>query len=128
MTLNRFCWGLGFFLVAAAVYICLLPGPEVPRAFMFGDKINHVLGHAVLAAYFTGLVARKSWWKIFVCLLLLGVAIEFAQSAMHLGRQADYRDVLANGLGAAFGLLVGRLGLWRWTQWAIEFVRMRPSR
>ena len=64
--------------------------------------------------YFTGLVPRRGWWKIFVFLLLLGVAIEFAQYYMHAGRDGDPRDVVANCAGAALGLLLARLGLARW--------------
>lgn len=118
MTLRGFWWMLGFLLVGAAIYVCLLPFDDVPQPFNLTDKANHVIGHAALAVYFTGLVAHRSWWKIFVCLLFLGVAIELAQNLMHVGRQADFRDVLANLLGAALGLLLGWIGLSRWTQWA----------
>ena len=56
------------------------------------------------------------WWKIFVFLLLLGAGIEFAQYFMHVGREGDVRDVLANVAGAALGLLLARLGLARWPE------------
>jgi VanZ family protein len=127
MTLNRFWWALGFLLVAAAVYVCLVPFQELPHPFELGDKANHLIGQAALAAYFSALVARRSWWKIFALLLLLGVGIEVAQNLMHVGRQADVRDVLANCAGAALGLLLGWAGLSRWTQWASRLMGMRAA-
>jgi VanZ family protein len=123
----KFWWGLGLVLVAVATYYCLVPADEIPGAFDFNDKINHVLGHGLLAIYFTGLVARPSWWKVFVFLLVFGVAIEFAQYYMGLGRQGDARDVLANCTGAALGLLLARLGLSRWTQWAAWLLGRRVT-
>jgi VanZ family protein len=114
----KFWWGLGVLLVIVAIYYCLVPNEEIPRAFDLNDKLNHVLGHGLLAIYFAGLVARRSWWKVFALLLALGVGIEFAQHYMGLGRQGDVRDVLANCTGAALGLLLAGLGLWRWTHWA----------
>jgi VanZ family protein len=115
--MNKFLWVMGAFFVGIAVYLCLVPEQELPGAFEFNDKLNHVFGHAAMAAYFSGLVPRRSWWKIFVFLLLLGIAIEVAQHYMQWGRQGDYRDVIANALGAVLGLLLGRLGLSNWPQW-----------
>ena len=123
----KFWWGLGVLIVGAAIYYCLAPMPDIPSAFEFSDKLSHILGHAAMAVYFSGLVARRSWWKIFVSLLLLGVAIEFAQHYTHWGRQGDFRDVLANSVGAALGLLLGRLGLARWPDWVGRVVGLKTS-
>jgi VanZ family protein len=118
MNLRRVWWALGGVLVAAAIAVCLVPGEEVPTAFELNDKLSHLVGHGGLALYFTGLVPRRSWWKIFVFLLLMGVSIEIAQYYMHQGREADPRDVVANSIGALLGLAVGRLGVSRWTEFA----------
>jgi VanZ family protein len=114
MTLRTLWWVLGGVIVTAAVAVCLVPNDDLPRSFSLNDKVSHVLGHALMAGYFSGLVARGRWWKIFVFQLLLGAGIEVAQSAMHVGRQADLTDVLANCVGAGLGLLAGRLGVERW--------------
>jgi glycopeptide antibiotics resistance protein len=74
------------------------------------------LGHGALAAYFTGLVPRRHWWRIFLYLMLFGVAIEVAQYCMHAGRNGDPRDLLANVAGVSLGLLVGWMGLARWPE------------
>ena len=123
--LTRLWWGLGVVLVGLALFICLLPGPELPQALDFNDKLSHLAGHGALAAYFTGLVARRSWWKIFVALLAFGIAIEFAQYFMHAGRHGDPRDVLANSCGVLLGLTLGWLGLSRWTAWAAWLLGQR---
>jgi VanZ family protein len=120
-------WGIGALAVAVAVVVCLVPTQELPRAFDINDKLNHVFGHTLLAVYFAGLVARPAWWKVFVFLLVLGVGIEFAQHYMHMGRHGDVRDVIANSLGAALGLLVARLGLARWPEWIGRLVGQKAS-
>ncbi|MEJ0084296.1 MAG: VanZ family protein [Pseudomonadota bacterium] len=127
LILTRLWWGLGFMFVGLAVYVCLLPGEELPMAFNFNDKLSHLAGHGALAAYFTGLVARRSWWKILLGLLALGIAIEIAQYFMHAGRHGDPTDVIANSCGALLGLLLGWLGLSRWTQWMAWLLGQRRA-
>lgn len=125
MTLNRGLWALGVCIVVLAIYVCLIPGRELP-VFEWNDKVSHLAGHGLLALYFSGLVVRRSWWKIFLFLLLLGSAIEFAQYSMHAGREGDPRDVVANSIGALIGLAVGWLGGSRWPQlvaWTLRLGR-----
>jgi VanZ family protein len=124
MTLSRFWWSLGAVIVALAIYLCLIPGRELPAAFEWNDKTSHLVGHGLLALYFSGLVARRSWWKIFLFLLLLGSAIEFAQYSMHAGREGDPRDVVANAIGSLLGLAAGWLGGARWPQLAAWVLRL----
>jgi VanZ family protein len=118
MTLMRVWWALAVVLVLAAMYVCLMPMPPIPKGFDLGDKAWHILGHTGLAVYFTGLVERRGWWKIFVFLLAFGISVEFAQHHMNMGRQGDWRDAVGNAVGDLLGLLLGWLGLSRWTQWA----------
>jgi len=129
MNLLRFLWGFGALLVVLAIVACLVPGHEIPKSFELNDKVSHLVGHGALALYFAGLVPRRSWWKIFVFLLLLGIAIEFAQYYMHVGREGDPRDVLANSLGVIIGLLLGWFGLARWPEllaWMLGQRRAAP--
>ena len=129
MNLPRILWWLGWFWLALAVVVCLVPGHELPTRFEVNDKVSHLLGHGALALYFAGLVPRRSWWKLFVGLVLLGVAIEFAQYFMRVGREGDPRDVVANSLGVVLGLVLGWLGLARWPElvaWALGQRRATP--
>jgi VanZ family protein len=125
MKFARFWWGFGVVLVLAAVIVCLVPARELPGAFEVSDKFSHLAGHGVLALYFAGLVSRSRWWKIFAFLLLLGAGIEFAQYTMQVGREGDPRDIVANSAGAAMGLLLARLGLERWPEFAARLLGQR---
>ena len=129
MNLTRILWGFGWVLVAVALAVCLVPGHELPTSFEFNDKVSHLVGHGALALYFAGLVPRRSWWKVFISLLLFGVAIEIAQYFMHVGRDGDPRDVLANSSGVLLGLALGWLGLARWPEllaWVLGQRRATP--
>jgi VanZ family protein len=122
----RWWWGLGCLLVGSAVLVCLVPGQDV-QGLEINDKLSHLIGHGAMAAYFSGLVPRRSWWKIFVFLLLLGGAIELAQYSMQVGREGDVRDLVANSCGAVLGLALGWLGLARWPQWAERLLGHRVA-
>jgi glycopeptide antibiotics resistance protein len=127
MNLQRVWWSLGALIVGAALVVCLMPMNEVVAPFEWNDKTSHLVGHGLLAVYFAGLLPRRGWWKIFVFLLLFGVAIEFAQHFMHMGREGDPRDVAANSAGAALGLLAARLGLSRWPDLAAWLLGRRAT-
>lgn len=127
MNLQRVWWALGVLLLIAAVVVCLVPIQEIPRSFEWNDKSSHLVGHGTLALYFSGLVPRRSWWKIFVYLLLMGVVIEFAQYYMHWGRFGDPRDVFANATGSVLGLAIGRLGGDRWPEFAAWLLGRRAT-
>jgi glycopeptide antibiotics resistance protein len=48
--------------------------------------------------------------------LIFGALIEVAQYYMHLGRNGDPRDLVANIVGVTLGLLLGWLGVSRWPE------------
>jgi VanZ family protein len=127
MNLTRAWWALGALLVVAAAVVCLIPPNEMPKEFELSDKVSHLVGHGALALYFSGLVPRRGWWKIFVFLVLFGITMEFAQYYMQAGREGDPRDVIANSLGAALGLLVGWFGLARWPDLAAWLLGRRTT-
>jgi VanZ family protein len=116
MNLARIEWGFGIFLLLAAAVVCLIPSREIPMAFDLNDKLSHMIGHAALAAYFSGLVPRRRWWKILLSLIAFGIAIELAQHFMQWGRNGDARDLVANTIGTCGGLLAGFLGVSRWPE------------
>ena len=126
MNLNRVWWILGFVLVGVVVFVCLLPGRDVPHTLL-SDKANHFIAHFALTAWFAGLVPRRGWWKVFVALALLGISIEIAQGLMHEGRESDPLDVVANCTGAFAALVVSWLGLARWPEFAAWLLGRRAA-
>ncbi len=122
MNLRRFWWMVGVVLVVVATVLCLTPGKEIPKAFEVNDVISHFVGHGTLALYFAGLVPMRRWWKIFAFLLAFGISVEFAQYYMNVGRQGEVKDVFSNAAGALLGLLVARLGLYRWPEWSARLL------
>ena len=96
---------LGLLLIAIT-WLALTPAPP-PDADLGWDKANHLAAFGSLA--FCGVWAFCQWprqwpWLV-LALLAYGVGIEIAQSFMP-PRQADWHDVVADGLGIALGLLV----------------------
>jgi VanZ family protein len=126
MTLNRFWWIVGFVLVALVVFVCLIPGRDLPSTPL-NDKANHFIAHFVMCAWFAGLVPRRKWWQVFAGLAALGIGIEIAQGLMHEGRQSDPLDVVANCTGALVALGASWLGLARWPELAAWVLRRKAG-
>jgi len=97
--------GLWCLAVAVVAVASLTPPPpmELPRN---GDKVEHLLAYALLAAGAVQIFApgRRLWW-VGAGLVLMGVLLELAQGAFTTTRLADPRDALANTLGVLLGLL-----------------------
>ncbi|MBM5570839.1 MULTISPECIES: VanZ family protein [Deefgea] len=88
-------WTLGIWIGS----LMPMSGPSIEN----GDKIQHFIGYGVLA-----LLAQLIWHqprKIWLGATLMGVAVEFAQ-ALTPYRSFDTHDMLANSIGAVFGLLL----------------------
>lgn len=100
-------------LYAAAVgvllWLTLSPADELPKVTLW-DKAEHALAWFVLTA--TGLVlAPRRPRAIVAFALALGVLVEVLQGTMELGRDADWRDVVADSVGVAVAFALFRLGL-----------------
>lgn len=106
---------IGWMLIALSILVCLLPGNKLPNTGA-NDKVAHSLVYALLMLWFAGIYPRSRYVLIAFGLFLMGVAIEWAQGAMHLGRVSDTRDVIANSGGIILGLIIALLGLGGWAQ------------
>ncbi|MFY0992785.1 VanZ family protein [Halomonas sp. C05BenzN] len=92
--------------VVAALLIAigsLAPGSEMPETLPW-DKANHFVGYAGLAGL-VGLAGVRLPFA-FAVVVLYGIAVEYAQIPVPGRTGGDWWDILANGLGAAFALLV----------------------
>jgi VanZ family protein len=94
-------WALA---VLAAIAVELLPAMFLPRVPVGGDKLEHVLGYALLAFAAGQVFARRAWVRVGLGLVLLGVLLEVAQGTLTATRSADLGDALANGIGVLLGL------------------------
>jgi VanZ family protein len=108
--------GLGWAAVVFAIVVCLIPVSKLPAANV-SDKTEHFAAYLLLSLWFAGIYPRARYWIIAIGLCVLGVLIEVAQGAMHLGRHADAMDVVANSTGIVAGLTLCWLGLGGWAQW-----------
>jgi VanZ family protein len=104
---------IGWTLVVGCLYVSLMPVRSLPHTGV-SDKIEHAGAYALLALWFAGLYPRSRYVIIGIGLFMMGVTIEWAQGAMHLGRQSDYRDVIANTIGIVAGLVLAALWLGGW--------------
>lgn len=107
-------WALGWLLVAGVVVGSLLPGnlaPDLPVR----DKLLHAGSYLLLMVWFSGLYNRERHLLIAALLLMLGLALDFAQSASP-GRSFELADVAANASGILAGLLLARFALANWCQ------------
>jgi VanZ family protein len=96
------------------LYITLAPGDDVPGVDLIWDKAEHALAWAVL----TGaglLLSTKRRWAIGVFAFGFGAAVEVAQAVMPLGRDGDWRDLLADTTGIVVAYLVW--AVWRRLGW-----------
>lgn len=92
--------------VVAAVTMALLPDPPPLPIDRYGDKMQHMLAFAVLAAL-SGLAFPKARLiRIGERLSFLGALIEVLQSIPAVHRDCDIRDWIADTLAIAATLLV----------------------
>lgn len=117
---------IGWGLIIAAIVVCLLPGQSLPTTNI-SDKVEHAGLYAFLTIWFAGLYPRNRYLLIAGALVVLGIGIEIAQGAMHLGRTADIRDVFANSIGIMIGLVLAFAGLGGWAQWIDGWTRGREA-
>lgn len=91
--------------VAVVVIGSLVPAHDLPKVPSGFDKLEHFGAYAVLAAGAVQLFARRlSWGFVCVILVLMGIALEYLQAQMGLGRMLDRQDALANTIGVLIGL------------------------
>lgn len=122
----RLWLAIGWAMVIAAFIVCLVPGRDLPDTGM-SDKSEHFICYATLMLWFAGLYPRARYWIIAGLLLLMGIIIEVAQGAMHLGRSADWHDVVANSIGIVIGLALAYAGLGNWMRWIDGWLNRRTA-
>jgi VanZ family protein len=103
--------GIWIFGWVLCVVLSLIHPPRIDIDVPDGDKIGHFLAYGTLSAWAVMIFARtrSRWWAAF-SLVLLGIAMEFAQGAFTNYRMMDPMDALADTIGVLLGqfLALGR--------------------
>jgi len=104
---------LGALWLFVMLVVCLMP--QRPGQSVAGlDKAQHFLSWALVTVWWASLLERRAYAWLAAAMLAFGIGIEFAQDWMALGRQADWRDVVANACGVAGGLVAAAVNRGGW--------------
>jgi len=104
-------------VVLVTVLLCI-PGSALPEANWFGkiwlDKWVHIALFLIMVFLWCRSVSNSEGRKvryfgqIAVYFLIYGIAMELVQKYFIPNRSFDLKDILADGLGCAIGLLISR--------------------
>lgn len=122
-------WRLAGIALLSAVFLsALLPAfwlraSGALRMLLDFDKVAHGAAFALLAVWFSGQYAPRSWWRIALGLCAFGILIELCQR-MTTYRSAEWFDLYADVAGIAVGLLLAFAGMGGWSlrfeQWIAD--------
>ncbi len=90
--------------IALVVLLSLVPAQDLPGVPSGGDKLEHFLAYAVLAAGAVQLFMPRAALGAGGGLVLLGIALEWAQFLFTSTRMMEGLDALADALGVLAGL------------------------
>ena len=95
--------------MALAAFLLIAPDVGPPPVFPFQDKVFHAIAFACLTGPAVLVLPRKYLWFWLAYMVALGVGIEIVQAMGDNGRSASVSDFLADLVGIAVALGVGRL-------------------
>jgi hypothetical protein len=110
---SKLWWSIGWAIMAGVIYGSL-DRPDTVAPFLISDKLMHFGAYWLMTMWFAGVLQRRRYPWLAVGLVLVGGAIELLQGAMGFGRDADWRDMVANTLGIVTALGVAYAGLGSW--------------
>lgn len=107
----------GYLLVLTVLALTLWPlVRETAKMIPYFDKFMHALGFMVLMLWFSGLMPKQFYLKLFLLLLVFGALIEVLQNFTPY-RRMEFFDFVADGIGLLVGWGLARLGLGNWCIW-----------
>ncbi len=111
-------YGFRWRVASVLLLLVVLAGALMPVVWLWPDRVSvrmwfdgidkwaHGLTFAFLAIWFSGLYAKRAYWRIAVGLFLFGLVIEAVQRLVGY-RTADHEDLIANSIGIVCGLVIG---------------------
>lgn len=107
---------LPFISLGYTVVIIVLSLATIPDISIIpdnNDKVNHAIAHFIFVGlwflffYFYLNKSKKQGLRVaFISAFLFGIVIEILQHTLTESRQADYKDVIANVVGALIAVLI----------------------
>ena len=100
--------GVGWLIVAAIAVFSLTPQQPDIGGLEINDKLGHSIAYAIGMGWFAALypsMRQRVGYAVFF--MLLGIALEFAQSFTP-NRQLELLDMVADGIGVAAGFVLGQ--------------------
>ena len=114
------CRALGVLWILASVVGMMLPGRLVPADIVNNDGIAHAAAFAAgVALWVVALPSRAA--VVAAVALALALGSELAQAVLLAGRDAQWLDVAADGVGIVLGLglgLAASAAVAGWERWA----------
>ena len=129
---------VGWRIAGAALLVFVLAATMVPATWLIParrdlipqiehlDKWLHGLTFVFLAVWFAGQYRPRSYWRIGLGLILLGLLIEGGQGLV-VYRSADWFDIAANTAGIIVGLTIATAGLGGWSLRVEEWYARRTA-
>lgn len=121
----RAWFAAGVLLAIGITIASLVPAQDLPSIGV-PDKIEHAFAYVLLGFWFASVIARWDYVYLVLALLALGGGIEIAQGLMGWGRQADWRDFLADGVGVLIGVGLAATRLGHWANFVEDRLSRRP--
>ena len=97
------------FGMALASWLLLAPNVGPPPLFPYQDKVFHIVAFGCLTGPAVLALPKPYLWFWLAHMIALGAGIEWVQAKMGEGRSADPLDFLADCVGIALALVIGRL-------------------
>lgn len=114
----------GILILLAVLAAALSPAPDLGATRMPGDKWLHAITFTFLTVWFAGQYARASYWRLAVGMLAFGGLIELCQQLLDY-RSAEARDLLADAIGIAAGLVIALAGAGGWSMRLENWLQVR---
>ena len=115
LRIRRLVRALFILAVLVVSILSLLPSRDLPEVDL-SDKFEHVTSYFMLAIVGSFVFREQRLILLFVLLCAMGGVIELLQ-AFSPGRTPDIVDAIANGAGAAAGVLMGAAFAYLWQWW-----------
>lgn len=109
--------GIWIFGALLCIGLSLMHPINISVPIRNGDKFEHFLAYAMLSTWAVWVFAnRRARLRAALALILLGIAMEFAQGALTADRMMDAKDALANTLGVLAGQTLAWTAMQTWLQ------------